>query len=229
MNDKMNSSMTLSQNITEQLSRRIIDGIYTKGTRLPNERTLAEELGVTRNIVREALKRMEAIGLVTIRHGSGALVEDVKQSGGLGISDLILRSSDGSINHDFFLDVVELHQIIHIGATRLAAQHISDEEIDVMEALVNQRRELSPNDPEFTAISLKLSRVIVDATRNQYWVLLVNTLIRASEVSRGIFFEWTTSGVTEEQVFFERLLEAFKEHYHQMAEQLTARIFEELK
>ncbi len=61
------SQTTISKAITSKLIARIIDGVYPPGGKLPTEREIAEEFNVTRNVVREVLKRLEALGLVTRR------------------------------------------------------------------------------------------------------------------------------------------------------------------
>jgi GntR family transcriptional repressor for pyruvate dehydrogenase complex len=60
--------------IVEQLEARILSGEFPETTLLPSEETLAEQLGVGRRAVREALRALEIKGLVEIRHGVGTLV-----------------------------------------------------------------------------------------------------------------------------------------------------------
>src|SRR5476649_1669729 len=64
----------LYRQIAEQISVLISDGEYTPGSRLPPERDLAKQLGVSRPSVREGLIALELEGLVEVRMGSGAYV-----------------------------------------------------------------------------------------------------------------------------------------------------------
>jgi GntR family transcriptional repressor for pyruvate dehydrogenase complex len=59
-----------------QLRELVSSGAFQPGERLPSERDLMEALGVSRTAIREGLRGLEALGLVAIRHGSGAYVQD---------------------------------------------------------------------------------------------------------------------------------------------------------
>src|SRR5690349_16195475 len=66
------------RNLTDQLERtlaeRIGDGVYPPGSKLPSESTIAEEMGVSRTVVREAISRLNAAGIAATRHGIGTFV-----------------------------------------------------------------------------------------------------------------------------------------------------------
>lgn len=66
--------MSLPDAVSDRLAGRILDGRLTPGDRLPGERELAEQLGVSRIVVRESLGRLQARGLIEIRPGVGAFV-----------------------------------------------------------------------------------------------------------------------------------------------------------
>lgn len=65
-----------------QLRRAILTGALPEGRRLPPERELAERLGVNRGTLRAALARLQAAGLLRVRQGSGAVVQDFERTGG---------------------------------------------------------------------------------------------------------------------------------------------------
>jgi GntR family transcriptional repressor for pyruvate dehydrogenase complex len=68
-----------SAQVREQLEHAIRRGDYATGDKLPSERGLAELFGVSRVSVREALRSLEAVGLVDVRHGAGTMVADPSQ------------------------------------------------------------------------------------------------------------------------------------------------------
>lgn len=68
------STTSRSQQVREQLEAAIERGTYKAGERLPSERELVELLGVSRVSVREAIRSLEAVGLVTVQHGRGCFV-----------------------------------------------------------------------------------------------------------------------------------------------------------
>jgi GntR family transcriptional repressor for pyruvate dehydrogenase complex len=65
-----------SSQVREQLTQAIRNGDYAVGDRLPSERELTEMFGVSRVSIREAMRSLEAVGLVEIRHGAGTTVAD---------------------------------------------------------------------------------------------------------------------------------------------------------
>ena len=69
----------LYQKIARQILEMIESGAYPTGTRLPGERELAEMLGVSRVVIREAEISLEAVGHVEIKVGSGVYVKRLEQ------------------------------------------------------------------------------------------------------------------------------------------------------
>ncbi len=75
----------LWQSIYGSLSAAILRGDYAPGSRLPPERDLAPALGTNRNTLREAIRRLEEAGLVSVRHGVGVTVNDFRKTATIGI------------------------------------------------------------------------------------------------------------------------------------------------
>ena len=65
--------VTLTEQVMERLAGMITSGQLKPGDKLPNERDLAELFGVTRSRVREALRALSLVGMLTIKPGTGAL------------------------------------------------------------------------------------------------------------------------------------------------------------
>ncbi len=74
-------SRRVAAGVQTQVRRLGSSGGFQPGERLPSERDLMEALGVSRTAIREGLRGLEALGLVTIRHGSGVYVQDGAASG----------------------------------------------------------------------------------------------------------------------------------------------------
>ena len=79
--------MPLADQIFGQITAQILSGELEAGENLPAERSLAEQFGVNRHVVREAVKRLQQAGLVQVVHGGGTRVLDIAEShGGLSCS-----------------------------------------------------------------------------------------------------------------------------------------------
>jgi GntR family transcriptional regulator, transcriptional repressor for pyruvate dehydrogenase complex len=77
------TSTTVSSQIHARLRADILGGRFAPGDALPSERTLSEELETSRHAIREALKRLQQAGLVTISQGGATRVRDWRRHGGL--------------------------------------------------------------------------------------------------------------------------------------------------
>src|SRR6478735_10173688 len=65
---------SLAHDVVDVLSGRIRDGSLAQGEKLPTEGAIMEEFGVSRTVVREAISRLQAAGMVETRHGIGTFV-----------------------------------------------------------------------------------------------------------------------------------------------------------
>jgi len=114
---------SVPDHVFAQLREAIILGRYLPGERLPPQRALAAELEVNMASAREALKRLEQLRLVEVRHGDGTRVLDWRRSGCL--EALVLR---GGIDQPFVRDLFEARRLLLVEAARLAAVRRSDEQ-----------------------------------------------------------------------------------------------------
>jgi GntR family transcriptional repressor for pyruvate dehydrogenase complex len=76
MAQRRRSVNRISDSVAEELEARILEGSLKPGDRLPSERDLAAELGVSRPSLREALQKLVSKGLLVTRHGGGTVVTD---------------------------------------------------------------------------------------------------------------------------------------------------------
>src|SRR2546430_17659508 len=97
----------VAEEIVEQLRGLILKGSYTPGQKLPPERRLAEELGVNRASLREAIKSLEQMGLVKTRQGDGTRVLDFMQTAGVELGSHLIPN-DCKAKMGVLSDVLEL-------------------------------------------------------------------------------------------------------------------------
>lgn len=125
----------VSQVIVDQIKLLIRGGRLKPGDRLPNERELGQRFGVSRVTVREALRVLEASGLVTVRvgaHGGAFLTSPSTELLGQGLADLI------SLAPMTAADVTEARIIVELGLLPLAIQRATDEDFADLFAMVDQ-------------------------------------------------------------------------------------------
>lgn len=202
---------TLSRDIAEILTRRITSGQYEVGTKMPTERLLSLEFGVNRHAVREALKRLEAIGLIRIKHGAGIFIERVNFTAGIEIFDTLLTNEDGTINQGFLRDVLEFRRqmvmiIIELAVTRRKARELGKicRLIDDL-TFVQGKYESD----EEARITVELFEAITVATHNEVYLLIHNTLSRIFWHIRNTF-NLSTFYSPEDVAMMKKLRSAFE-------------------
>src|ERR1700753_6721 len=77
--------------VSDRLRGEILSGRLRPGTRLPSERELSLALGVNRLTLRASLARLEALGLITTRHGAGSVVASWRERAGLEMLGTLVR------------------------------------------------------------------------------------------------------------------------------------------
>src|SRR4051812_47987031 len=110
-------SASLVDTVVDQVHRLIADGHLGAGDRLPRESELVEKLAVSRTVLREALGRLEATGLVTIQRGRGMFVAD---PGGVTACARFVRNALVLSSKDLE-QYVEFRRIIECQSARQAA------------------------------------------------------------------------------------------------------------
>jgi GntR family transcriptional regulator, transcriptional repressor for pyruvate dehydrogenase complex len=115
----------VSDRVFATLLEALLGGRYAPGEKLPTQRALAADLGVTMSSVREALKRLEQMGLVDVRHGSAMRVRDWREHGGLDVlTHLLFRG--GALDAGVLAAILEARALMLRELAGLAAQRRSD-------------------------------------------------------------------------------------------------------
>ena len=109
----------VAEEIAEQLRSLILNGQYPPGSKLPPERELSKRLRVNRASLREALKKLEHLGLVRIRQGDGTRVQNFMETGGIELVQHLLPLSGGK--PELIRDLLEFRRIFGRELARLAA------------------------------------------------------------------------------------------------------------
>lgn len=101
----------VAEKLASTLRAAIVKGRLQPGDALPSERELAEKYDVNRSSVREAMKRLEAWGLVKIRHGGATRVADLLISSGLSLVPSLIEAG-GELGDAIMRDVHEIRGLL---------------------------------------------------------------------------------------------------------------------
>ena len=152
----------LPQELVEALSARLKNGLIKPGDKLPPESEIMQTFGVSRGVVREALSRLQAAGLVQTHHGVGTFALEPPAQGRFQFQ----RPASGSISD--MLEMLELRTSIESDAAGLAATRRSDEQLRQMFGALNDFEQHLAKVGETVSPDFRFHLAIAQATGNRY-------------------------------------------------------------
>jgi GntR family transcriptional repressor for pyruvate dehydrogenase complex len=220
----------ISEVIVEQIRLLIRQGNLSAGDRLPSERELCGHFGASRVTVREALRVLEANGLVEIRIGSrgGAFVTaPTSRLVGEGIADLISLSTMSAV------EVTETRMVLELGIVPLVCERATDEDIAALYEICDRASASLEAGDYPLALSAEWHTRYARASHNSAIVMLVETLhdplIKSLERARETAPSHGRRGVEEHRNLVDaiaerdvaRVTELMKVHLERTAERLA--------
>jgi GntR family transcriptional repressor for pyruvate dehydrogenase complex len=121
------------EQVTQSLLKRIADGEFQPGDQIPTEQELSAELHVSRSSVREAIRTLEVLNVVEVRHGTGTFIKNIQPD--LLVDPVHLRHF---VDHTALLELLELRKIIESESAALAAQRATPDELEVLQKDVHE-------------------------------------------------------------------------------------------
>ncbi|MBV7483651.1 FadR/GntR family transcriptional regulator [Bordetella sp. BOR01] len=160
----------LAQGLVEDFSERIRGGRIRPGDKLPTESALMRQFGVSRTVVREALSRLQAAGLVETHHGVGTYA--LEASGG---ADFRVDPADIATVRDVLV-LLELRICLESEAAGLAAQRRSAGQLAEMRSALDEFRKCLGAGGDTITPDFRFHLLIAQATANRYFADLMSHL-----------------------------------------------------
>ena len=168
---KITERTNLSAMIVKNILGAIRKGELKQGDRLPSMADLAEKLNVGQSSVREALKKLETMKLVNIKHGKGIFVGKADISSMLKEVGYLLIPEKSDI-----LFLMEARKIFECGTIKLAAQRVSDKEIEELHQLVRTMQSELDDPESFIRDDLAFHVKLVAAANNPILPTFLNSI-----------------------------------------------------
>ncbi|MFU0825276.1 FadR/GntR family transcriptional regulator [Clostridium sp.] len=153
-----------------QIKSMIKDGTLKRGDKLPSERELVEQLGVSRASIREALRALEMIGLVECKQGEGNFIASAFQDTLFEPLSIMFMLNECKVQ-----EIFDLRKIIEVETVALASKEVTEEELQHMEELLQSMRTCDDED-ERVKIDMKFHYKIAQASRNFLIVSILNAV-----------------------------------------------------
>ncbi|WP_432119569.1 FadR/GntR family transcriptional regulator [Streptomyces sp. bgisy032] len=162
---------TVTQRAIERIKAMIAEGLLEPGQRLPTERDLAVQLGISRSSMREAIRALTVLGVLEARHGSGIYVTRLEAGDLLETFGVVADLSRGPR----LVELLEIRRALESTATALAAARITDDQLAEVAAHLAAMH--ATEDPEeIIAHDLAFHRVIAVAAGNATLAALLEGL-----------------------------------------------------
>jgi len=193
----------LYERIAQQIEQRLLTGDLKVGDWLPPERELAEQFGVSRTAVREAVKALRQKGLVEVQPGRGTFITDGTSRAMRHSLDLLMKigGADGSAN------LVEVREIIEPEIAALAAARATEEHIAAMREAVTTMDAALQDPDAFIEADLDFHLALAEATQNALIPTLIDSIVDLLREQRARIFR-VDGGPQRGQFHHKRILEA---------------------
>ena len=163
----------LYEQIVEQIELRILSGELNPGDKLPPERELAKQFGVSRTAVREAMKALSLKGLIVVHPGRGTFVTDYTSTAVRHSIDLMVKIG----KTDGVAALMEVREILEPEIAALAADRASEEEIAIMQEAIDAMDEALDDPDTYIEADLDFHLALAQATNNALIPVLIDSLV----------------------------------------------------
>lgn len=170
----------------ELLVKAIMSEQFPPDSTLPAERTLAEQMGITRPTLREALRRLESDGWLDVQHGKSTRVKNIWEEGGLNVLSSIVKYSD-KIPARFVTNLLKVRLDL---APTYTAQAIQNTPNDVL-ILLGNHPSLDDSPDDFARFDWQLHHTLTIASGNPIYTLILNGFAGFYEQMAHLYFMQT--------------------------------------
>ena len=159
----------------DRLGEAIVAGRYAPGSSIPPEPTLCAEFGVSRTVVREAVKSLVAKGLLITGPKVGTRVLPAEGWNWFD-PDVVVWQSKAGLTRDFLRDLQELRRIVEPAAVRLAAERATAADIVEIETAYAGMKDAIENGGDYVAHDLRFHQGLLRACHNRMVVQMSKAL-----------------------------------------------------
>ncbi len=200
--------------IVDQIKDNIDKGVLNPGERLPPERELSNQFGLSRSSVREAITALEIMGLVEVRPGLGTFISNRISANGINLFSADYTDLEESASPT---DMLETREIFETAVIRLAAQRVTSENLEQMRNLLEMMDKLSLDDMvRFEELDSQFHLLIAQTTNNE-------VLLKVIEIINNLRNTKIWESMKYRSLVKEGRIEKYKIQHWQMFEALKNR------
>ncbi len=198
--------------IAERILSDIKSGEYSSGSKLPSERTIAEQIGVSRPSVREAISALQIVGIIESQPGDGNYITE-----NLIIDDLSLRVKNILEESESPYDILQARKVVEIGSVRMAIREATDEDIQAITDIWKEKQTigLAGDYLAYTRLGKELHLSIARATKNPIVISIIERLLDITvqplwQNMRRLYYEEDPSRIDQMLKIHDRIVKAIQ-------------------
>jgi GntR family transcriptional repressor for pyruvate dehydrogenase complex len=163
----------LYKQVADQIQSLIVADSLRPGDKLPGERELAEQMGVSRTVIREAIRVLSDRGLVSVKSGCGTYVRELSHRDATASIELFLklRQSPESFQH-----VYEVRRMIEVEAAGLAALRADKEDHTALETAIDGMSGSKGDPQKYAECDFAFHAAVAAATHNELFGILLSPI-----------------------------------------------------
>jgi len=199
--------------IAEQILLKIKSGEYASGSKLPAERLIAEQIGVSRPSVREAISALHIVGIIERHPGDGNYI-----SPDLVIDDLSFQATNILEESDSPYEILQARKVVETGSIRLAIKEANDQDIGTIKSVWEEKYKIgrSGDYRVYTQLGKKLHLAIAQATKNRIIISIVDRLLNIAgqplwQSMRRLYYEKDPTRIDQMLDIHDRIVRAIQE------------------
>lgn len=177
---KVGNKKSLVNRVVEEIQNMILNGSVKPDSKLPPERDFAEQLGVSRTVIREAVQILTSKGLVTTKHGVGTIVLDLNN--GHQFSEplsLLMNSNKFNLDH-----IHQIRTILEVEIAALAAEHASEDQFSKLSEIVSEMEKHTDEPETFAKCDDDFHYALAETTDNPLLVILIDSIRETMQILR---------------------------------------------
>lgn len=168
----------------------ILSGKVKIGEKLPSERELALQLGISRPVVHEGLVELAARGLVSLKPRFGATVNDYRKEGSITLMASLIQYQKGKLEPELLESLLQIRMLLEPAFAKLAAQNRTPEQIREFYGILEKENAVdSRNIQAITDLDFEFHLLIAVASGNTVYPLLLNSFRPVYTNLSGQFFK----------------------------------------
>jgi GntR family transcriptional repressor for pyruvate dehydrogenase complex len=198
----------LSHQISGNLTRQIVDGEYPAGTALPSETALSEQYGVSRPVVREALKMLWAQGLVETRAGKESVVRPLNDDALRLFFERVMKAGEP----EDLMSLLEVRRQLESMSARLAAERRTEQDLSDLGRIINAMEDSLEKPDIYSRMDVEFHIHLAMCSRNSFLYHLTSS-IRSSliNVIEGLRIREYQAATAEIHLFHRAIFEAVRD------------------